>query len=86
MDTSVLSTAGVDIGSLSEKGDTVSKVDERLTLLTVEQARPSVPISRGLFYEGLRKGEIPSIRVGGRILIPRARFEAWLAGEEKPAA
>jgi excisionase family DNA binding protein len=55
-------------------------------LLTVKEAQPQARISRGLFYEGVRRGQIPSIRVGNRILIPRARFEAWLAGEEKAAA
>lgn len=72
--------------SNGKRGGDVAVLDEELKLLTVEQARASVPISRGLFYEGLRKGEIPSIRVGTRILIPRARFEAWLAGEEQSAA
>jgi len=42
--------------------------------LTVEQTAELLGISRGLAYEGVRVGDIPSIKVGRRILIPRARL------------
>ena len=35
-------------------------------------------LSRGLTYEAIRQGEIPSIRIGRRIIIPRASLEAML--------
>lgn len=41
-------------------------------------------ISRASWYAGIKRKEIPSVRIGKRILIPRARFLAWLAGQ--PAA
>ncbi|MDP2916929.1 MAG: helix-turn-helix domain-containing protein [Dehalococcoidia bacterium] len=42
---------------------------ERLTL-TVEEAGRKLGISRGPMYAAVRRGEVPSIRVGKRILIP----------------
>lgn len=37
-------------------------------------------ISRGLIYEGIRDGTIPSIAIGRRRLIPIAALKAKLAG------
>ena len=50
---------------------------ERLTY-TVEEAAELLGISRNSAYEAVRKGEIPTIRLGRRILIPRSRLEAML--------
>ncbi len=50
--------------------------------LTVEEAARILGISRGVAYEGVRTGEIPSIKIGRRILIPRARLEELL-GQNK---
>ena len=35
-------------------------------------------ISRASFYAGIHRGQIPAVRIGRRLLIPRARFLAWL--------
>lgn len=43
---------------------------------TVAEARKRLPLGRTAFYDAIRRKEIPSIRVGRRILIPIARFEA----------
>ena len=40
--------------------------------MTVEQAGEVFGISRASAYEGVRTGEIPSIRIGRRILVPTA--------------
>ena len=48
--------------------------------MTVEEAAEALGISRSLAYEAVRTGQIPSVRVGTRILIPRAMIEQWLAG------
>ena len=37
-------------------------------------------ISRASWYAALGRREIPCIKVGRRILIPRYAFMAWLAG------
>jgi excisionase family DNA binding protein len=50
--------------------------------LTVEQAATLLGISRGLAYEAARRGELPTIRLGRRLLVPRAKLLALL-GEEQ---
>ncbi len=57
---------------------------QRLTL-TVEEAAERLGISRTLAYEAVRRGEIPSIRIGRRILVPASRLDDLLGGPE-PAA
>ena len=47
-------------------------------IYTVEETRALLGLSRTLVYEAIRRGEIPSIRVGRRILIPRAALERLL--------
>ena len=43
--------------------------DKRL-VVTVEEAAGLLGISRGLAYEGVRQGTIPSVRIGRRLLVP----------------
>lgn len=45
---------------------------------TVEQAASLLRISRGSAYEAVGQGEIPSIRIGRRILVPRVALERLL--------
>ncbi len=47
-------------------------------VLSVKEARGQLGLSRGLMYEALRTGQIPSIRIGRRILIPRVALERLL--------
>lgn len=54
--------------------------DERLTL-SVPEAAKKLGISRNAAYEAAQRGEIPSIRVGKRLLVPRSAFEKMLTGE-----
>jgi excisionase family DNA binding protein len=55
----------------------VEKTTDRLCL-TVDEAREILGISRGLMYEAVRTGQVPSIRVGKRILIPQHAFYRFL--------
>jgi excisionase family DNA binding protein len=48
-------------------------MNEPLTV-TVEEAARLLGVSRGLAYEAARRGDIPSIRMGRRLLVPRARL------------
>ncbi len=52
---------------------------ERPTLSVAETAE-LLGISRWLVQQAVRDGSLPSLRVGRRILIPRARLHAWLDG------
>lgn len=47
-------------------------------VFSVKEARQQLGLSRGLMYEALRSGQIPSIRIGRRILIPRVALEQLL--------
>lgn len=51
--------------------------DQALTL-TVERAGRLLGISRGLAYELLRRGEIPSVRLGRRIVVPARAIDEIL--------
>ena len=43
-------------------------------VINVEDAARLLGISRGLAYEAARRGELPTIRLGRRLLVPRARL------------
>ena len=48
---------------------------EQKLVLTVEQTAEILGISNPTAYKGVEKGVIPSIRIGRRILIPKAALE-----------
>jgi excisionase family DNA binding protein len=52
----------------------------RRETLTVEEARTVLGLGRNGAYRAIRRGEIPAIRVGRRLLIPRAALDRLLAG------
>jgi excisionase family DNA binding protein len=52
---------------------------QRLTL-TVEEAAETLGISRAFAYEAVAAGDIPCIRIGRRILVPKAALEKMLEG------
>ncbi len=58
----------------------VIPTEERLTL-TVEEAARLLGISRAFAYEAVRRGEIPSIRIGRRVLVPKAGLTRLVGGE-----
>ena len=54
--------------------------------ITIEQAGQALGVSRNSAYAAAAKGEIPVIKIGRRLLVPKAAFERLLAGAgEKPA-
>ena len=53
------------------------ETSERLTYSIRETARV-LGLSRNSVYQGCLKGEIPSVRIGKRILIPKAQLEMLL--------
>lgn len=53
-------------------------MEERLTL-SVDQAAQVLGVSRALAYELVARGEIPSLRLGRRIVVPRRALEVLLA-------
>jgi excisionase family DNA binding protein len=61
--------AGAASGAITTGGDR----------LTVEEAAAALGISRASGYEAARRGEIPCIRIGRRILVPRIALDRLLA-------
>ncbi len=59
--------------------DAVARQDDRL-VFSVEEAAYLLNISRALAYELVARGEIPSIRFGRRIAVPRRQLEVLLEG------
>ncbi len=57
---------------------------ERSLVFTVEEAATVLGISRALGYELIRKGRIPSLRLGRRIVVPRAALLAVLERASDP--
>ena len=51
--------------------------NERLTL-TIEETAKALGIGRQLAYDKAKTGEIPVIKVGRRILVPRKALERLL--------
>jgi excisionase family DNA binding protein len=49
-------------------------MSERKTL-TIPEACEMLGISRCAGYEAAKRGEIPTVRVGKRVIVPRRQFE-----------
>ena len=50
---------------------------ERLTW-NIQEAAHALGVSRGLAYEMARTGQLPVLRLGRRMVVPRAQLEAML--------
>ncbi len=53
---------------------------ERKTL-NVDEVAQMLGIGRTLAYQAVRRGEIPSIRIGNRYLVPKAALEKIINAE-----
>jgi excisionase family DNA binding protein len=52
--------------------------DEERVTMTVPEAAKALGIGKNQGYEAARAGQIPTIRIGKRLLVPRAAFERLL--------
>jgi excisionase family DNA binding protein len=57
---------------LEEEARSALPDPKREPTVTVERAAVLYGISRGSAYAAIRRGEIPSIRIGHRLLVPTA--------------
>lgn len=62
---------------LSAAHPTLTALDGRATV-SVEEAAQFLGISRSAAYEAVRRQQIPSLRLGRRVLVPVARLLALL--------
>jgi len=52
---------------------------------TVEEAAALLGIGRNSAYQAIASGELPVVRIGRRLLVPRAALERFLAAATAPA-
>ncbi len=45
---------------------------------TPDEAAERAGVSRQLIYRGIKSDQIPHIRLGKRIIIPKTAFDGWL--------
>ena len=57
-----------------------------LDVMTVEEVQKGLGLSRNGVYEAIRRGEIPSVRIGRRIIIPRAAYLKMLEPKKSETA
>ena len=58
-------------------GDPGARVEPRATI-TVEEAATLLGIGRSAAYEAARRGQLPTRRVGRRLLVPLPALLEWL--------
>ena len=51
---------------------TVQRFDELPDVLTVAEASGVLRLSRNATYEAIQRGEVPAVRIGRRLLVPKA--------------
>jgi excisionase family DNA binding protein len=66
--------------------DSLSMTNEGRETATVPEAAKRLGIGRNQAYEAAARGDIPTIRIGKRILVPLAALDRMLAGNPKAAA
>ncbi|RWN28896.1 helix-turn-helix domain-containing protein [Mesorhizobium sp.] len=49
--------------------------------ITIVEAAHRLGIGRNQAYEAAKRGEIPSIKIGKRLLVPKAALERMLSGQ-----
>ena len=69
---------GIPMSELNQSKD-------RLTMTILEAAR-RLGIGRNSAYEAAHSGEIPTIRIGRRLVVPKAALERMLSGDRSETA
>ena len=59
-------------------GNKVNNQKTESPVLTVEEAGVLLRLSRPSAYQAVKKGEIPTIRIGRRLLVPKAALDRML--------
>jgi excisionase family DNA binding protein len=65
------------------KKDQVGSLDELPDVLTVAEAGEVLRLGRNSVYEAIRRKEIPSVKLGKRLLVPKEGLQRLLSGKEK---
>lgn len=60
--------------------------DEGRHTYTVDEAAERLGIGRNAAYEAIKRGELPALRIGRRLVVPRAALDRLLSGAETGTA
>lgn len=66
---------------MTDHPPTIDALRDRPTL-TVAEAAHLLGIGKNTAYVAVKNGELPSLKIGGRILVPTARLFALLEGSD----
>jgi excisionase family DNA binding protein len=58
---------------------------EKLTV-SVNEAAEILGLSRNAAFSACKKGEIPTLRIGKRLLVPKSKLLALINGDKTPEA
>lgn len=47
-------------------------------IYTIKEICEILQISRTFAYQMLKEGKIPSVKLGKRVIIPKAKFDEWM--------
>jgi excisionase family DNA binding protein len=61
------------------------KATQERAVYTVQEVAHLLGLALGGTYTLIREGTIPAIKMGGRWVVPKKRFHAWLDGIEDQA-
>jgi excisionase family DNA binding protein len=64
--------------------NTETQTTERLTFDLWPEVGQMLGLSRPSTYAAAKRGEIPTLRIGGRILVPRAALKRLLTAADQP--
>lgn len=73
-----MQSATVPVASRSDKPTVPGRLRADRAVYTVPEVARLLSLSLGSTYALLREGEIPARKLGGRWVIPKKRFHAWL--------
>ena len=65
--------------NFQDMDERVNMVDGARKTMTVEEAAIELGISRNSAYEAVKRGEIPVLKIGRRLLVPRSAFVRMIA-------
>ena len=57
----------------------MKRTDSDILVWTIPEAAKKLGIGRNTAYEAARRGQIPTIKIGKRLLVPREALERQLA-------
>ncbi len=63
------------------KGDTSMSENTQAKTYKIEEAAKLLGLGRNQTYEAARRGDIPCLKIGKRLLVPKAALDRLLGGE-----